>query len=76
MLFDLRGRGRRTTVRVVYMGLALLLGIGLVGFGIGGGFGGGGILNAASQNEGAERRELLESDQEVRETHQAAAWNT
>jgi hypothetical protein len=53
MLFDLRGRGRRTTVRVVYMGLALLLGIGLVGFGIGGGFGGGGFLNAASQNEGA-----------------------
>jgi hypothetical protein len=53
MLFDLRGRGRRTTVRVVYMGLALLLGVGLVGFGIGGGFGGGGFLNAASQNEGA-----------------------
>jgi hypothetical protein len=53
MLFDLRGRGRRTTVRVIYMGLALLMGVGLVGFGIGGGFGGGGFLNAASQNEGA-----------------------
>jgi hypothetical protein len=52
MLFDLRGRGRRTTVRVIYGGLALLLGLGLVGFGIGGGFGGGGFLNAASQNEG------------------------
>jgi hypothetical protein len=53
MLFDLRGRGRRRTVRVIYMGLALLMGVGLVGFGIGGGFGGGGFLNAASQNEGA-----------------------
>jgi hypothetical protein len=53
MLFDLRGRGRRRTVRVIYTGLALLMGVGLVGFGIGGGFGGGGLLNAASNNEGA-----------------------
>jgi hypothetical protein len=53
MLFDLRGRGRRRTVRVIYMGLALLMGVGLVGFGIGGGFGGGGFLNAASENGGA-----------------------
>jgi hypothetical protein len=53
MLFDLRGRGRRTTVRIIYVGLALLIGLGLVGFGIGGGFGGGGFLNAASQNEGS-----------------------
>lgn len=53
MLFDLRGRGRRRTVRVLYTGLALLMGIGLVGFGIGGGFGGGGLFNAASENEGS-----------------------
>jgi hypothetical protein len=53
MLFDLRGRGRRRTVRVIYMGLALLMGVGLVGFGIGGGFGGGGFLNAASENGGS-----------------------
>ena len=53
MLFDLRGRGRRRTVRVIYMGLALLMGVGLVGFGIGGGFGSGGLFNAASQNEGS-----------------------
>jgi hypothetical protein len=52
MLFDLRGRGRRNTVRVIYIGLALLIGLGLVGFGIGGGFGGGGILSAASENNG------------------------
>jgi hypothetical protein len=53
MLFDLRGRGRRRTVRVIYAGLALLMGVGLVGFGIGGGFGGGGLLSAAGENEGS-----------------------
>ena len=52
MLFDLRGRGRRRTVRVIYTGLAVLMGVGLVGFGIGGGFGGGGLLTAASNSEG------------------------
>src|SRR5262249_60975708 len=53
MLFDLRGRGRRRTVQVIYVGLAALIGIGLVGFGIGGGFGSGGLLNAANNNEGS-----------------------
>jgi hypothetical protein len=52
MLFDLRGRGRRRTVRFIYVGLALLIGVGLVGFGVGGGLGGGGLLNATSNNEG------------------------
>src|SRR5215210_1947235 len=37
MLFDLRGRGRRRTVKIVYITLALLMGGGLVLFGIGGG---------------------------------------
>ena len=50
MLFDLRGRGRRRTVRVLYTGLALLMGIGLVGFGVGGGFGGGGIFTGLNSN--------------------------
>ena len=36
MLFDLRGRGRRRTVKIVYLALALLMGGGLVLFGIGG----------------------------------------
>ena len=31
MLFDLRGRGRRRTVQVIYIGLALLFGVGFVG---------------------------------------------
>jgi tetratricopeptide (TPR) repeat protein len=39
-------------VRLIYTGLALLMGVGLIGFGIGGGFGGGGILNAAGEGEG------------------------
>jgi hypothetical protein len=41
MLFDLRGRGRRNTVRVVYILLAFLMGGGLVLFGIGGNTNGG-----------------------------------
>ncbi|TMK97045.1 MAG: hypothetical protein E6G34_13010 [Actinobacteria bacterium] len=53
MLFDLRGRGRRRTVQTIYLGLALLMGIGLVGFGIGGGFGGGGILSGVGNSEGS-----------------------
>ena len=53
MLFDLRGRGRRRAVKVIYVGLALLVGVGLIGFGIGGGLGGCGLLNAASENEGS-----------------------
>ncbi len=53
MLFDLRGRGRRRTIRVIYIGLALLMGVGLVGFGIGNGSSGGGLLNAATKNEGS-----------------------
>src|SRR5437763_3182775 len=53
MLFDLRGRGRRRTVQVVYIGLAVLFGAGLVLFGVGGGIGGTGILNAVNGNEGS-----------------------
>ena len=35
MLFDLRSAGRRRTVKGVYLGLALLMFVGFVGFGIG-----------------------------------------
>lgn len=41
MLFDLRGRGRRRTVQVIYLSLAILMGGGLVLFGIGGNTSGG-----------------------------------
>lgn len=55
MLFDLRARGRRRTVQVVYLGLALLFAIGFIGFGVGGGFGGGGVLEGLFGKEGAAR---------------------
>lgn len=45
MLFDLRSRGRRRMVQVIYLGLAVLIGGGLVLFGVGTGSGGGGLLN-------------------------------
>lgn len=50
MLFDLRSRGRRRTVQAVYLGLAVLLGGGLVLFGVGAGGGGTGILSALTGN--------------------------
>jgi hypothetical protein len=50
MLFDLRSRGRRRTVQAVYLGLAILMGGGLVLFGVGAGNGFGGILNAFTGN--------------------------
>src|ERR1700744_2843114 len=46
MLFDLRSKGRRRTVQAVYLGLALLMGGGVVRFGVGTGSGNGGLLNA------------------------------
>ncbi len=48
MLFDLRSRGRRRTVQFVYLGLAVLMGGGLVLFGVGSGTSGGGLLNGLS----------------------------
>jgi hypothetical protein len=50
MLFDLRSRGRRRTVQAIYLGLAILMGGGLVLFGVGAGNGLGGILNAFTGN--------------------------
>ena len=41
MLFDLRGRGRRRTIQSIYVMLAILMGGGLVFFGIGGNTSGG-----------------------------------
>lgn len=52
MLFDLRGRGRRRTVQAIYLSLALLMGGGLVLFGIGSDTGGGGLVDAFSDGAG------------------------
>jgi hypothetical protein len=79
MLFDLRGRGRRNTVRVIYIGLAVLIGVGLVGFGVGGGFGGGGILSSAGNSEGSGGASFASKIQKYekvtkKEPSNAAAW--
>jgi len=53
MLFDLRGSGRRRTVKIVYIALAFLMGGGLVLFGIGGGGGiSGGLVDAITGTTG------------------------
>jgi hypothetical protein len=67
MLFDLRGRGRRRTIKFVYITLALLMGGGLVLFGIGGGGAmQGGLVDAitgtSSGDTGTERLEARERD--------------
>jgi len=49
MLFDLRGRGRRRTVQAIYLSLAVLMGGGLVLFGIGGATNGG-LIDAIQGN--------------------------
>ncbi len=52
MLFDLRGRGRRRTVQAIYLSLAILMGGGLVLFGIGGATSGG-LVDAVSGGGGS-----------------------
>ena len=52
MLFDLRGRGRRNTIKVVYITLAFLMGGGLVLFGIGGNTSGG-LVDAITGSSGS-----------------------
>jgi hypothetical protein len=51
MLFDLRGRGRRRAIQVIYASLALLMGGGLILFGIGGNTSGG-LFDAFKSNSG------------------------
>jgi len=64
MLFDLQSRNRRTAVKIIYLGLAILMGGGLVLLGVGTGTGGGGLLDiftggsssTSAQISSAERR--------------------
>src|SRR4051812_45276225 len=58
MLFDLRARGRRRTIKVVYVFLALLMGGGLIFFGIGGSTNGG-LLDAFKDNGGGTSAQKL-----------------
>jgi tetratricopeptide (TPR) repeat protein len=52
MLFDLRSGARRRTVKLVYLGLALLMFVGFVGFSIGSSGLSGGIVDAITGNAG------------------------
>jgi hypothetical protein len=52
MLFDLRSAGRRRTVKLVYLGLALLMFVGFVGFSIGSSGLHGGIVDAITGSNG------------------------
>ncbi|MFZ0090779.1 MAG: hypothetical protein WAL63_14800 [Solirubrobacteraceae bacterium] len=81
MLFDLRSRGRRRTVQAMYLGLAVLMGGGLILFGVGTGTGGGGLLNALTGGGSGNQQGQVISQQEkqaLRETKQdpnsATAW--
>jgi hypothetical protein len=80
MLFDLRARGRRRTVQVVYVSLALLFLIGFVGFGVGVGGGGGSPVEAIfGSKEGSATssyaKQIAEAEKRTR-THpnEAYAW--
>jgi tetratricopeptide (TPR) repeat protein len=81
MLFDLRGRGRRRMVQVIYLSLAILMGGGLVLFGIGGATSGG-LVDAIQGNSGsvnandvfAKRVTTLEKRTQAN-PRDAAAWN-
>jgi hypothetical protein len=79
MLFDLRGRGRRRTVQAVYLTLAVLLGGGLILFGIGGDTQGGLVDAFTGDNQDnsggiyAERVEAAEKRVQANR-EDAAAW--
>ncbi len=59
MLFDLRSRGRRRTVQAVYLSLAIILGGGLVLFGVGAGNGFGGLLNSFTGNNSSSAKPVI-----------------
>jgi hypothetical protein len=82
MLFDLRSRRRRRVVKGVYVFLALLIGVGLVGFGVGTGGNFGGIFNAASGGGGTAtgqvtlEKALTTAEKATAKHPDAATWDT
>jgi hypothetical protein len=80
MLFDLRSRRRRRVVKGVYLFLAILIGVGLVGFGVGTGGNFGGLFNAASGSGSATGQATLQKtltkaqQHAAANPHDAAAW--
>jgi hypothetical protein len=80
VLFDLRSRGRRRTVQAVYLGLAVLMGGGLILFGVGTGSGIGGLLNAFTGSGSNQQGQVISSQEktalkQVKENpNSAQAW--
>ncbi len=62
MLFDLRGRGRRRTVQAIYLSLAILMGGGLVLFGIGSDQSGGLVYAFSEGSGGGSATESLDKE--------------
>lgn len=79
MLFDLRGRGRRRTVQGIYLSLAILMGGGLVLFGVGGNVSGG-LLDALKDNPKSgssdvfQKRLIAAEKLTTVQPHNAQAW--
>jgi hypothetical protein len=81
MLFDLRGRGRRRVVKVIYISLAALFAVGFVGFGVGVGGGGGGLISSLTGNEGANQASFsaqIKKDQKLTQQQPSnlGAWES
>nr|MDQ4041630.1 hypothetical protein [Actinomycetota bacterium] len=82
MLFDLRARGRRRTVQAIYLTLAVLMGGGLIFFGIGGEVSGGLLdglgITSGGQSESASEQLEKQEKAALRRTranpNDAAAW--
>jgi tetratricopeptide (TPR) repeat protein len=82
MLFDLRGRGRRRTIQAIYLSLAILMGGGLVFFGIGGATNGGLFdafksgNNGSSSSNGYEKQIKAAQKRVTLNPKDAAGWVT
>ncbi len=80
MLFDLRARGRRRTVQVVYVSLVLLFLVGFIGFGVGVGGGGGSpveaIFGSKEGSAGSSYAKQVSEAEKRTKTHpgEAYAW--
>jgi hypothetical protein len=83
MLFDLRSAGRRRTVKLIYLGLAVVMFVGFVGFSIGSSGLGGGLLDvftsggggSSSSGTGRFEKEVSRAQAQTRtQPESPAAW--
>jgi hypothetical protein len=80
MLFDLRSKGRRHTVRFVYALLALIMVVGLVGLGVGTGTNNGGLLSLGGNGSSSGDNSLINQQTEAaikltrEHPNSASAW--